>query len=60
MPTLTEEDIKNRHITPAIEQVEWTKEQTFMEYYFTGFWCKKHKLYIFPRRVVLCHKTHHF
>ena len=35
MPTLSEEDIKNRHITPAIEAAGWTKEQIFMEYCFT-------------------------
>lgn len=35
MPTLSEEDVKNRHITPAIEAVGWTKEQIFMEYCFT-------------------------
>jgi len=35
MPTLSEEDIKNRHITPAIEAAGWTKEQMFMEYCFT-------------------------
>lgn len=35
MPTLSEEDVKNRHITPAIEAAGWTKEQIFMEYCFT-------------------------
>jgi len=36
LKSLTEEDIKNRHITPAIEQAGWDKEQTFMEYFFTN------------------------
>jgi len=35
-PSLTEEDIKYRYITPAIEQAGWTKEQILMEYYFTN------------------------
>lgn len=35
MKNLTEEDIKNRHITPAIEAAGWAKEQVLMEYYFT-------------------------
>lgn len=35
MAKLTEEDIKNRFITPAIESSGWAKEQTFMEYSFT-------------------------
>lgn len=35
MPTLTEEDIKLRLITPAIENAGWKKEQIFMEYFFT-------------------------
>lgn len=34
-PSLTEEDIKYRYITPAIEQAGWTKEQILMEYFFT-------------------------
>ena len=34
-PIFSEEDIKNRHITPAIEAAGWTKEQMFMEYCFT-------------------------
>lgn len=36
MKKLTEEDIKNRYITPAIEKSGWTKEQVFMEYFFTN------------------------
>ena len=32
---LTEEDIKHRYITPAIEQSGWIKEQVLMEYFFT-------------------------
>lgn len=35
MPIFSEEDIKNRHITPAIEAAGWAKEQIFMEYCFT-------------------------
>ena len=35
MKTLTEEDIKYRYITPAIEQAGWAKEQVLMEYFFT-------------------------
>ncbi len=35
MKKLTEEDIKHRYITPAIEQAGWTKEQVLMEYFFT-------------------------
>jgi type I restriction enzyme R subunit len=35
MPRLTEEDIKNRFITPAIENAGWKKDQVFMEYFFT-------------------------
>lgn len=35
MKKLTEEDIKNRFITPAIEQSGWVKEQVLMEYFFT-------------------------
>ena len=34
-PIFSEEDIKNRHITPAIEAAGWAKEQIFMEYCFT-------------------------
>ena len=34
-PIFSEEDIKNRHITPAIEAAGWAKEQIFMEYFFT-------------------------
>ena len=29
---LSEEDIKNRYITPSIESRGWTKDQTRMEY----------------------------
>jgi len=32
---LTEEDIKYRYITPAIEKAGWIKEQVLMEYFFT-------------------------
>lgn len=32
---LSEEDIKNRYITPAIEKVGWRKDQVRMEYLFT-------------------------
>lgn len=35
MYKLTEEDIKYRYITPAIEKAGWQKEQVFMEYFFT-------------------------
>ncbi|HBK84874.1 MAG TPA: restriction endonuclease subunit R [Firmicutes bacterium] len=35
MSVLTEEDIKFRYITPAIERAAWQKEQIFMEYFFT-------------------------
>lgn len=35
MPKLTEEDIKNRYITPSIEQSGWEKKQMWMEYFFT-------------------------
>ncbi len=35
MKTLTEEDIKYRYITPAIEKAGWLKEQVLLEYYFT-------------------------
>ncbi|TRZ53036.1 MAG: DEAD/DEAH box helicase [Dehalococcoidia bacterium] len=32
---MTEEDIKYRYITPAVEKAGWVKEQIFLEYYFT-------------------------
>ena len=32
---MTEEDIKFRFITPAIEAAKWKKEQVFFEYFFT-------------------------
>lgn len=35
MKKLTEEDIKYRYITPAIEQAGWKKKQVLMEYFFT-------------------------
>jgi len=35
MPKLTEEDVKNRFITPALEQAGWQKKQMWMEYFFT-------------------------
>ena len=35
MKKLTEEDIKYRLITPAIENSGWNKEQIFLEYFFT-------------------------
>lgn len=35
MNKLTEEDIKHRYITPAIEKSEWEKNQFRMEYFFT-------------------------
>lgn len=35
MKKLTEEDIKFRYITPAIEQAGWTKHQILLEYFFT-------------------------
>lgn len=35
MRKLTEEDIKYRYITPAIESAGWGKEQILMEYFFT-------------------------
>ena len=35
MKKLTEEDIKYRYITPAIEKAGWIKEQVLMEYFFT-------------------------
>ena len=33
--SLTEEDIKHRYITPAIEQKGWDKQHVRMEYAFT-------------------------
>lgn len=35
MPKLTEEDVKNRIITPAIENAGWSKNQMWMEKFFT-------------------------
>lgn len=35
MPKLTEEDVKNRFITPAIEKSGWLKKQMWLEYNFT-------------------------
>lgn len=35
MSKLTEEDVKNRLITPAIEKAGWTKNQMWMEKFFT-------------------------
>ena len=35
MKRLTEEDIKYRYISPALESAGWIKEQVFMEYFFT-------------------------
>jgi len=35
MPNLTEEDIKYRFITPAIENAGWPTEKIAMEYFFT-------------------------
>ena len=32
---LTEEDVKNRYITPAIDKAGWKKEQCRMEFFFT-------------------------
>lgn len=32
---LSEEDIKLRYITPALEKAGWTKEHIRMEYFFT-------------------------
>lgn len=31
----TEEDVKFRYVTPAIESAGWNKQQIFMEYFFT-------------------------
>lgn len=33
---LTEEDIKFKYITPAIENVGWDKDNVFYEYYITN------------------------
>ena len=35
MDKLTEEDVKNRLITPAIENAGWHKSQMWMEKFFT-------------------------
>lgn len=35
MKKLTEEDIKFRYITPAVEKAGWVKEQILLEYFFT-------------------------
>lgn len=35
MGKLTEEDVKFRYVTPAIEKAGWNKNQIFMEYFFT-------------------------
>jgi len=35
LASLTEEDIKFRYITPAIESAGWQKNQIRMEYFFT-------------------------
>lgn len=35
MGKLTEEDVKLRYITPAVEKAGWDKNQIFMEYFFT-------------------------
>ena len=35
MVKLTEEDVKYRYVTPAIEKAGWNKNQIFMEYFFT-------------------------
>lgn len=35
MPKLTEEDVKNRYITPSLEQAGWLKTQMWLEHYFT-------------------------
>jgi len=35
MPKLTEEDVKNRFITPALEKSGWQKQQMWMEKFFT-------------------------
>ena len=36
MKKLTEEDIKYRYITPAVEKAGWFKEQILFEYFFTN------------------------
>ena len=36
MKKLTEEDIKYRYITPAVEKAGWSKEQILFEYFFTN------------------------
>ena len=36
MKTLTEEDIKYRFISPAVEKAGWIKGQVLMEYFFTA------------------------
>lgn len=35
MPQLTEEDVKNRLITPALRQAGWAPEQMLMEHRIT-------------------------
>lgn len=35
MPKLTEEDVKNRYITPSIEHAGWNKNQMWLEHCFT-------------------------
>ena len=35
MTRLTEEDVKYRYITPAIEKANWQNNQIMMEYSFT-------------------------
>ena len=35
MGKLTEEDVKFRYVTPAVEKAGWNKNQIFMEYFFT-------------------------
>ena len=35
MPNLTEEDIKYRFISPAIENAGWLADRIAMEYFFT-------------------------
>jgi integrase len=36
MKTLTEEDIKYRYISPAVEKAGWVKNQVLLEYFFTA------------------------
>jgi type I restriction enzyme, R subunit len=36
MKTLTEEDIKYRYISPAVQKAGWVKDQVLMEYFFTA------------------------